>query len=81
MTSPATVTKSPTLPTLTEEQRARLTDFIANRYLDNMDGRDLEHFFYDIQMQYLGDYTDEELLGALEDVTNEDEYEEVLNEA
>ena len=73
-------TKSLTSQSLTVEQRDRLIDLVATRYLDGMDLRDLERFFFDIQAEYLKEYTDEELLGAVEDVTSEDEYNEVLNE-
>jgi hypothetical protein len=69
-----------TSSTLTVEQREYISDLIATRYLDQMDGRDLERFFFDEQMRYLNEYTDAELVGALEDVTSEDEYTEVLNE-
>jgi len=73
-------TQSLTSQSLTVEQRDYLIDLVAMRYLDSMDGRDLERFFFDIQAEYLKEYTDEELLGAVEDVTNEDEYNEVINE-
>jgi hypothetical protein len=79
MTSLATVTKSPTLE-LSTEQRDRLVDLIADRYLDNMDVDDLARFFRDVQREYLGEYDDEELVGALEDVTHEDEYEEIMED-
>jgi hypothetical protein len=65
---------------LTAEQRDRLIDLVAERYLDSMDLRDLERFFYDIQAEYLKDYNDEELLGAVEDVFQNDNIEEILNE-
>jgi hypothetical protein len=65
---------------LTDEQRDRLIDLVATRYLDGMDLRDLERFFFDIQRDYLQEYTDEELLETVEDVTDEDEYNEVINE-
>jgi hypothetical protein len=45
-----------------------------------MDVRDLERFFHDAQREYMQEYTDAELLGAIEDITDEDEYNEVLNE-
>jgi hypothetical protein len=73
-------TKSLTSQSLTVEQRDRLIDLVATRYLDGMDLRDLERFFFDIQSEYLKEYTDEELLGAVEDITDEDEYNEVINE-
>ena len=80
MTSLPTLTKSPTSQSLTAEQRDRLIDLVAERYLDGMDGRDLERFFLDIQTDYLNEYTDEELLGAVEDVFQNDNIEEILNE-
>ena len=80
MTSLPTLTKSPTSQSLTAEQRDRLIDLVAERYLDSMDLRDLERFFYDIQAEYLKDYNDEELLGAVEDVFQNDNIEEILNE-
>jgi hypothetical protein len=76
----AAMTKSPTSQSLTAEQRDRLVDLVAERYLDSMDDRDLERFFLDIQTDYLNEYTDEELLGAVEDVFQNDNIEEILNE-
>jgi hypothetical protein len=80
MISLKTPTKSQTSQSLTDEQRDRLIDLVATRYLDGMDLRDLERFFFDIQRDYLREYTDEELLETVEDVTDEDEYNEVINE-
>jgi hypothetical protein len=80
MISLPTPTKSPISQTLTDEQREYLIDLVASRYLDSMDVRDLERFFHDAQRDYMQEYTDAELLGAIEDVTDEDEYNEVLNE-
>ena len=80
MTFPVTVTELPTSQSLTVEQRDRLIDLVATRYLDSMDSRDLERFFFDVQTEYLKEYTDQELLEAVEDVTIEDEYNEVINE-
>jgi len=79
-TFPVIVTELPTSQSLTVEQRDRLIDLVATRYLDGMDVRDLERFFYDIQRDYMQEYTDEELLSAVDDVTDEDEYNEVINE-
>jgi hypothetical protein len=73
-------TQSLTSQSLTVEQRDRLIDLVATRYLDGMDVRDLERFFYDIQRDYMQEYTDEVLLSAVDDVTDEDEYNEVINE-
>jgi hypothetical protein len=73
-------TQSPISQSLTDEQRERLIDLVATRYLDGMDGRDLERFFFDVQTEYLKEYTDQELLSEVEDITSEDEYNEVLNE-
>ena len=80
MTSLATVTKSPTLAALNPEQRHRLIEFISNRYLDNMDVDDLARFFVEAQREYLQEYDDEELVGTLEDITHEDEYNEVMED-
>jgi hypothetical protein len=79
-TFPVIVTELPTSQSLTVEQRDRLIDLVATRYLDSMDSRDLERFFFDVQTEYLKEYTDQELLEAVEDVTVEDEYNEVINE-
>ena len=64
---------------LTDEQREYISDLIATRYLDQMDSRDLERFFFDEQVRYLNEYNDDELLGALEDVTDEDEFDAAVN--
>ena len=64
---------------LTDDQRDYIADLIATRYLDQMDNSDLERFFFDEQMRYLNEYNDDELLGALEDVTDEDEFDAAVN--
>ena len=74
-------TKSPISLSLTDDQREYISDLIATRYLDQMDSRDLERFFFDVQMRYLNEYNDDELLGALEDVTDEDEFDAAINHA
>jgi hypothetical protein len=79
MKSTVTLIKSPTFPFSTE-QRERLIDLIAERYLENMDVRDLERFFLDVQTEYLTNYDDGELLSEVEDVTADYEYEEIINE-
>jgi hypothetical protein len=68
------------LASLTPDQRFRLIGLIADRYLDNMDVDDLARFFHETQREYLQEYDDEELVGALEDITIEDEYNEILEE-
>jgi hypothetical protein len=80
MISLPTPTQSLSSQSLTVEQRDRLIDLVATRYLDGMDYRDLERFFFDVQAEYLKEYTDQELLEVVEDVTGEDEYNEVLDE-
>ena len=80
MISLKTPTKSPTFPALNPDQRYRLIEFVAERYLDSMDGRDLERFFLDVQREYLQEYSDDELIGAMEDITHEDEYNEILED-
>ena len=76
--STPTLTKSPTSVPLTSEQRASLIALVAQRYLDSMDVRGLERFFLDVQEEYLHDYTDAELLGELEDYTETDEFNALL---
>ncbi len=73
-------TQSPISQSLTDEQRERLIDLVATRYLDGMDGRDLERFFFDVQTEYLKEYTDSELIGEVEDCTSNEEFEELFNE-
>ena len=77
---PMPTTKSPTLAALNPDQRFRLIGLIADRYLDNMDVDDLARFFVEAQREYLQEYDDDELVGALEDITIEDEYNEILEE-
>ena len=72
-TSLQTPTASPTLP-LSVTQRETLAEFIALKYLDSMDLRDLERFFLDVQMEFLKDYTDEELIGEIEDLMDTEEF-------
>lgn len=62
--------------TLSDYQRDMMRDFIAMRYLDSMSGRDLERYFFDTQVECLAEYTDDELLGALEDVSTDKEFAE-----
>ena len=81
MISLQTPMKSQTSLSLTDEQRAHIAELVAQRYLDSMDGRDLERFFLDIQLDYLKEYTDAELVDALEDVTDEDEFDAAINYA
>ena len=76
--STPTLTKSPTSVALTPEQRASLIALVSQRYLDSMDLRDLERFFLDVQEEYLQDYTDAELLGEVEDYTDPDEFNALL---
>ena len=74
-------TKSPISQSLTDEKRAALIELLAQRYLDGMSGRDLERFFLDLQTEYLQEYTDAELIGEIEDMTSDEEFEELFNEA
>ncbi len=74
------MTKLQTSQSLTDEKREALIELLAQRYLDGMSGRDLERFFYDVQIEYLKDYTDSELLGEIEDYTTDEEFEEIINE-
>lgn len=66
--------------TLAPEKRKALVEWLVGRYLDGMSTRDLERFFVDIQLDYIGSYTDEELIGEIEDNTTEEEYAELFEE-
>ena len=81
MISRPNLTKSPIRLSLTDDQREYISDLIATRYLDGMDDRDLERYFFDAQVEYLKEYTDNELLDALEDVTDEEEFDSAINHA
>jgi len=65
---------------LTPEKRSALVEWLVERYLDGMTTRDLERFFVDIQLDYIGSYTDEELIGEIEDNTTEEEYAQLFEE-
>lgn len=77
--STMTQTKSQTSQSLTDSQRESLIEFLAKHWLDCMDMRDLERFFFDIQTEYLRDYSDEELIGEIEDVTSEEDFALIVN--
>lgn len=66
--------------TLSPEKRQYLVEWLVGRYLDGMSTRDLERFFVDIQLDYIGSYTDEELIGEIEDYATDEEYEELFEE-
>jgi hypothetical protein len=85
LTPSLTMTQSTLTPTalltslsLTDRQREVLSEFIALRYLESMDMKDLERFFIDTQRDYLKDYTDEELIGEIEDLTETEEFNAML---
>ncbi len=65
---------------MSDSQRKALCEYIALRYLDSMDYKDLERFFLDIQLDYLKEYQDEELISEIEDMLDEEECAELLNE-
>jgi len=68
------------MTSLTPEKRSALAEWLVERYLDGMTIRDLERFFIDIQLDYIGSYTDEELIGEIEDNTTEEEYTQLFEE-
>jgi hypothetical protein len=68
------------MTSLTPEKRSALVEWLVERYLDGMTTRDLERFFVDIQLDYIGSYTDEELIGEIEDNTTEEEYAQLFEE-
>jgi hypothetical protein len=65
---------------LSPEKRSYLVEWLVERYLDGMSTRDLERFFADIQLDYIGSYTDEELIGEIEDNVTEEEYAQLFEE-
>ncbi len=72
---------TPTAPLtspLSLTQRETLAEFIALKYLDSMSLGDLERFFLDVQMEYLGDYTDEEMIAEIEDLADTEEFNAML---
>lgn len=81
MTSQATVTKSLTLGSLTEAQRERAIELIAERQVDNMSTKDLIQFATDVITCYYNDSDDIDLINDLEDYTTEEEFAEFVNEA
>ena len=74
------LTQSPISQSLTEAQRENLIELVSERYLQSMDSRDLERFFLDVQSEYLSEYTDAELLEEVDNVLDNEEYQEVLAE-
>jgi hypothetical protein len=80
MISLPTPTKPLTSQSLTPQKREALVELLAQRWLDQMDLRDLEVFFLNTQAEYLNDYTDAELIAEVEDNTSDEEFEELINE-
>lgn len=72
--------QSPTSQSLTDSQRDSLIEFLAKYWLDSMDVKDLERFFYDTQTEYLTSYTDTELIGEIEDVTSDEDFQLLISE-
>ena len=79
MTSLQTATKSQISHPLTTDQRFSLQDFLAKYWLDNASLKDLERFFYETQIEYLSSYSDEELIGEIEDITSDEDFELILS--
>ena len=67
-----------TSQSLTPEKREGLIDLLVERYLDGMSVRDLALFFTDVQTEWLQGYSDGELLDALEDMMDEEEFQEAI---
>jgi hypothetical protein len=80
MISLPTPAKPVTTQSLTPGKREALVELLAQRWLDQMDLRDLETFFLNTQADYLNDYTDAELIAEVEDNTSDEEFEELINE-
>lgn len=76
-----TQTKSQTFQSLTDSQRESLVEFVAKYWLDSMSLKDLERFFYEVQTEYLREYSDEELIGEIEDITDDEEFQLIISGA
>lgn len=63
---------------LSYEQRCDIIERIAERYLDSMDGRGLEQFFFDVSTERLAGCDDDELVSELEQLIDEDEFQEIF---
>lgn len=79
MTSLQTPTKSQTSQPLTADQRSSLQEFLASYWTDNASVKDLERFYYETQIEYLSSYSDEELIGEIEDITSDEDFELILS--
>lgn len=66
---------------LASEKRDALIEFLAKHWLDTVNTRDLERFFYDAQIDYLQSYSDEELISEIEDVMSEEDFNLFITEA
>ena len=62
------------------KNRDALIEFLATYWLDSMSNKDLETFFYDTQTEYLESYSDEELIGEIEDVMSEEDFKLFITE-
>ena len=79
--STMTQTKSQTFQSLTDSKRESLVEFVAKYWLDSMSLKDLERFFYEVQTEYLREYSDEELIGEIEDITDDEEFQLIISGA
>lgn len=79
MTSLQTATKSQISQPLTDSQRSSLQEFLASYWTDNASVKDLERFYYETQIEYLSSYSDEELIGEIEDITSDEDFELILS--
>lgn len=79
--STMTQTKSQTSQSLTDSKRESLVEFVAKYWLDSMSLKDLERFFYEVQTEYLREYSDEELIGEIEDITDDEEFQLIISGA
>jgi hypothetical protein len=80
MTSLPAPTKSPTSLSLTFEGREALIDFLAHHWLDGMTMEDLERAFYDMQVEHLQSYSDEELISEIEDAISAEDFQLLISE-
>lgn len=74
------MTKSPISQSLTFEGRETLIDFLAHHWLDSMTMEDLERAFYDMQVEHLQLYSDEELVSEIEDAISAEDFQLLISE-
>lgn len=65
---------------LTYDQREGLIELLAQRYLEVQTQKSLEDFYLEVTADSLSSYADFELIEALEDMSPEAEFKELIGE-